>query len=111
MASHAAASLIRCKAYSLTGPYCICVPKPPTGKVRVDRDLYDRGQKIFNGKTTLVAPAAKPEEETARLTRLQSMLPKRTAKKTDLPSLAGRLSSEQIEALEYYVQVRFGQIK
>jgi len=94
-----------------SGTYCVCITKPPSKQLRVDRDKYDQGQKIFNGKTKLALTATKAEEQKERLASLQGLLPKRTAKKTDLPSLAGRLSEEQLQALEYYVHQRYGKEK
>ena len=97
---------------SASGSYCVCITKPPTDRTKIDRDKYDLGQKIFNGRTELV-PVAFPTKEKGMehekiLNDLQQMLPRRKAKKTDLTRLAGQLSDEQLDALAYYVQLRYG---
>jgi hypothetical protein len=42
---------------------------------------------------------------------LQAQLPARVAKKKDLPGLAGRLTDDQLAALEYFVGRRYPQAK
>lgn len=90
-----------------SGSYCTCMPKPPPKgtKAKVDRDKYDLGQKTFNGKTAPVQGNATAQR--ARLEALQRKLPEKVAAKKDLTSLAGKLSEEQLDALEYYVQQRY----
>lgn len=102
LAAFAAASISPALA---SGSYCICLPKPPARTAKVDRDKYDLGQKVYNERTTPAtgdAAAQKP-----RLEKLQSQLPARTAKKKDLVKLAGKLTPEQLDALEYYVGQRY----
>ena len=91
-----------------SGTYCTCMPKPPpkgSKAVRVDRDKYDLGQKVFNGKAPAVQGDAAVQR--TRLEALQRQLPEKTAAKKDLTTLAGKLSHEQLEALEYFVQQRY----
>ena len=100
---------------SASGSYCVCITKPPTDRAKIDRDKYDLGQKIFNGRTELM-PVAFPTKEKGMehekiLNELQQMLPKRKAKKADLANLAGQLSDQQLDALAYYVQIRYGKTK
>jgi hypothetical protein len=92
---------------SASGSYCTCMPKPPpkASKAKVDRDKYDLGQKAFNGKTAPVQGNATAQR--ARLEALQRQLPEKVAAKKDLTSLAGKLSQEQLDALEYFVQQRY----
>ena len=90
-----------------SGSYTSRPPQPGAAGASVDRALYSLGQRIFTGK--IKPDAAVPAEpQTERLERLQGVLPKRTAAKTDLISLAGKLSTEQLDALEYYVNLRYG---
>lgn len=100
---------------SASGSYCVCITKPPTDRAMIDRDKYGQGQKIFTGRTKLMpvvlATKEKEQDHKAVLAELQQMLPKRKAKKTDLTELAGQLSDEQLDALAYYVQLRYGKSK
>jgi len=84
------------------------MPKPPakmTKDAKADRDKFDLGQKVFNGKTP-PAPGDAATQRT-RLETLQRQLPEKTAKKKDLTALAGKLSEQQLEALEYFIQQRY----
>jgi len=93
-------------AASASGSYCVCIPKPPPAKAaKVDRDKYDLGQKVYNGKT---APAtADASAQRTRLAALQTQLPEKVAKKKDLTTLAGKLTEAQLDALEYYIKERY----
>jgi hypothetical protein len=90
-----------------SGSYCACLPKPPakTAGAQVDRDKYDLGQKVFNGKTAPVQGDSATQR--SQLESLQAQLPAKVAKKKNLPSLAGKLSPEQLDALEYYLENRY----
>ena len=70
----------------------------------LDREKYGLGQKIYAGKAKLMdsgdAMAQKPRLQTA-----QAQLP--AGNGVDLVGLAGRLSPEQLDALEYFVKQRF----
>ena len=93
-------------AASASGSYCACMPKPPPAKAaKVDRDKFDLGQMVFNGKTAPATGDARAQR--TRLASLQTQLPEKVAKKKDLTALAGKLSDSQIEALEYYVKERY----
>ncbi len=90
-----------------SGTYRGPSPPPRAQDSGVNRALYSYGQRIFANKVPLEA-RGNPEPQRARLVLLQSQLPKRTAKKRDLVALAGRLGPDQLQALEYYVNQRFG---
>jgi hypothetical protein len=93
-------------AASASGSYCACIPKPPPAKAaKVDRDKFDLGQKVFNGKTALSSGDASAQR--TRLASLQTQLPEKVAKKKDLTTLAGKLTDSQLDALEYYVKERY----
>ena len=94
-----------------SGSYTARPPRPllkgePGAKI--DAEKYELGKRIYTGKVKpgeLQAAVATAQE--GRLRELQAQLPERESKKTDLSSLAGKLSAEQLDALEYYVHQRF----
>jgi hypothetical protein len=91
-----------------SGSYCTCLPKPPAklgSAAKVDRDKFDLGQKVFNGKTAPVQAEAVPQR--TRLQALQADLPEKVAAKKDLTALAGKLTDQQLEALEYFIKQRY----
>jgi hypothetical protein len=91
-----------------SGSYCTCLPKPPArigSAAKVDRDKFDLGQKVFNGKTAPVQAEAAPQR--TRLQTLQADLPEKVAAKKDLTALAGKLTEQQLEALEYFIKQRY----
>jgi hypothetical protein len=90
-----------------SGTYCSCLPKPPRGAKAgdIDRDKFDLGQKVFNGKA---APAqGDATAQRSRLEALNTQLPASVARKKNLPVLAGQLSTEQLDALDYFVKQRY----
>ena len=94
-----------------SGSYCACMPKPPlrVKSAQVDRDRYDLGQKVYNEKA---APGqGDAAAQRTRLQALQSQLPASVAKTKDLTAMAGKLSEQQLSALEYYVQQRYPKTK
>jgi hypothetical protein len=102
-----------CSPLSLlaSGSYCACMPKPPPkGQAgKVDRDKFDLGQKVFSNRMALAQGDAAAQRP--RLQALQAQLPEKVAKKKDLTALAGKLSDQQLEALEYYVAQRYAKTK
>lgn len=94
-----------------SGSYCACMPKPPVTNAAgpVDKDRFDLGQKVFNGK---IAPTQSDAAlQRSRLEALQTQLPARVAKKKKLTNLAGKLTHEQLQALEYFIGRRYPQSK
>jgi hypothetical protein len=89
-----------------SGSYTSRPPHPRAEKKSLDRAKYSLGQRLFDGKVKLDAQGD-PAAQHARLTTLQGLLPKRVGKKKDLSVLAGKLTAEQLDALEYYVNERF----
>lgn len=80
-------------------------PKKPAA----DEGKYALGQKIFAGKQSLPEADAKlAEKQGPKLKKLQEMLPKEAQDKKKLGSLAGKLNDEQLAALQYYVEQRYG---
>src|SRR5262245_653421 len=80
-----------------SGSYRTQPPRPG----QVDTRLYHLGKDIFLGK---VVPGAMQEAE---LKELEAKLPANAKEKSTLAPLAGKLSSNQLEALSYYLAVRY----
>ena len=95
-------------SYSPTRP-----PKAETGAgmtMKLDQEKYGLGQKIYDGKVDLMAHSnAQMQKE--RLKMIQARVPADVAMKKDFGGLAGRLSPQQLDALEYYVNHRFAMKK
>lgn len=89
-----------------SGSYTARPPQPGLAGKSLDRAKYSLGQKLFTGK---VQPSGQADAATQneRLKRLQGLLPEKTAAKKDLPALAGKLTGEQLDALDYYVTKRY----
>jgi hypothetical protein len=89
-----------------SGSYTARPPQPGVAKKGLDRAKYSLGQKLFNGK---VEPSGQGDAtaQKERLTRLQGLLPEKTAAKKDLTVMAGKLSPDQLDALDYYVSNRY----
>lgn len=110
-------ALLACVVLSGTavasGTYNARPPRPPKveGDERgiVERDKYALGKKVFNRKpdAAVAQPQANREAQQKRLAELQARLPASTQKKVNLPALAGKLTAEELEALEYYVSKRY----
>jgi hypothetical protein len=86
--------------------------RPPKAKaeagmaMKLDQEKYGLGQKIYDGKVELMAHSdAQMQKE--RLKMIQASVPADVAMKKDIVGLAGRLSPQQLDALEYYVTHRF----
>lgn len=74
---------------------------------KIDSAKYDLGKRIFTGKAKL--GSATTPGDSARLAALQSRLPAKEQKKANLTALAGKLTAQELDALEYYVAQRFPQ--
>lgn len=81
---------------------------PSSATKAMDSEKYLLGQKIFTGKLKLgdvdhrLAATQQP-----LLKKMQSQLPKTAQESAKLPSMAGKLSTTQLAALEYYLQMRY----
>jgi len=79
----------------------------------IDQQKYKQGQSIFSGKAKIfedVISVSKKSQQQGFLKRLQSKIAKKSvsdAKKLDVNTLAGRLTTSQYRALTYFVDVRF----
>ncbi len=94
-----------------SGSYNARPPRPPTiteSRKASDKDKYELGKKIYSGKARLSTQSSvSATQQETRLRALQNRLPESEKKNTNLPALAGKLTAEQLDALEYYVDKRF----
>jgi hypothetical protein len=94
-----------------SGTYTARPPRPAVKGERgekMDSEKYELGKRIYTGKLKLgETQAAAAAAQEGPLRELQGHLPEREQKKTNLSALAGKLSAEQIEALDYYIHQRF----
>jgi hypothetical protein len=73
-----------------------------------DYPRYELGRSVSQGRLPLPEPEAEAREHQAReLASLEVQLPRSARARLDLPGLAGRLSSEQLDAVRYYLKVRY----
>jgi hypothetical protein len=95
-----------------SGSYSSRPPRPPAliqMTKDADKEKYELGKRIYSGKARLSGQPATDAAKTqqARLRTLQARLPASAQKKTNLTTLAGRLTPAEMDALEYYVNKRF----
>ena len=77
----------------------------PQGK---DREKFHLGKAIYNQEIELSQfDASKEVVQAEKLEYLQGSLPNPEKKRVTLPNLAGKLTDLQLEALEYFLSVRF----
>jgi hypothetical protein len=94
-------------ALSGSGSYCVRPVQPPARTIE-NSQKFELGKAIFVGKAALDdQPRAQAPAQHVRLAQLQEKLPARVKKTVDLASLAGKLSREQMAALEYFLKVRY----
>lgn len=80
----------------------------PPARGSVDAQRYLSGKEIFTGKQVLPTPSPSTEpDQRGRLQALAQRLPKQAKPEPPLESLAGRLTEEQLDALQYYLAIRF----
>ena len=95
-----------------SGSYSGRPPKPPVagGEMKMDREKYGLGQKVYEGQTKLMG-GGDAGAQRDRLKMAQAKLPADAMKMKDLPALAGKLSAAELDALEYFVGQRFAMKK
>lgn len=76
----------------------------------LDREKYTLGQKVYDGGA-MTPGEGDTDAQMERLKVVQAKLPADAAKMKDLVALAGKLSTEQLAALEYFVEQRFAMKK
>lgn len=82
-------------------------PRPPRTDApgeTMDSARYALGKSVFTGKAPLHSNRAAARQQRARLSQLAA---RSGARGASLPELAGKLSPEQLDALEYYVSQRY----
>ncbi|MCG6153447.1 hypothetical protein [Leptospira bandrabouensis] len=73
-----------------------------------DREKYHLGKAVYNQDITLEKQTnIKQIDQEERLEYLQGSLPNTEKRRVNLPDFAGKLTEEQLQALEYFIQVRF----
>ncbi|MHC4608659.1 MAG: hypothetical protein ACYTAF_17275 [Planctomycetota bacterium] len=73
-----------------------------------DYAKYELGKSISAGEVELGARSSGAAGvQLELLSELQSELPRSARSRLDLPALAGRLSGEQLDAVQYYLQIRY----
>lgn len=78
--------------------------RPPIATIDVDK--YHLGKQIFTGSPPPATGSA-DGASSERLSALQAKLPPQAKRSANLESLAGKLDNDQLEALEYYLAVRY----
>ncbi|MEP6708843.1 MAG: hypothetical protein ABJB32_01775 [Verrucomicrobiota bacterium] len=85
----------------------------PALQIEIAQASYNLGKALFGGKYKFGKPklaAANIAEKMQRLAFLQKALPTREREKINPPGLAGQLTDREMNALEYYLAVRFGTV-
>jgi hypothetical protein len=89
-------------------------PNPPrlggSALSKIDARTYNLGKTLFTDRLALPdeSPAdCDPAANLARLSAVQARLPERVRAEVDLATLAPRLNTAQVDALLYYVGIRF----
>jgi hypothetical protein len=83
-------------------------PRPPRDGApteTMDNARYALGKSVFTGKAPQQSNPAAARQQRARLSQLAAKTGEDGA---SLPRLAGKLSPQQLDALEYYVSKRYG---
>lgn len=77
----------------------------PQGK---DRERFHLGKAVYNQEIELPSiDTSREVSQSERLEYLQGSLPNSEKKRVTLPGLAGKLTDAQMDALEYFISVRF----
>jgi hypothetical protein len=93
-------------ALRASGSYLLVPPRPPESAL-ADSFKYELGKAIFAGKAELKEQSStETQAQFTRLERLQEQLPARVKRTVNLTNLAGKLSREQLNALEYFLKIR-----
>jgi hypothetical protein len=101
-----ASTLLQPNITYASGSYVALPIRPPAGESR--SPLYELGKQVFNGRLELgpVDPA-KVSSQQEELALLDSKLASRGVTETTLSPLAGKLTTQQLQALKIYVSERY----
>jgi hypothetical protein len=105
-----AALLVGSGAAQASGSYNARPPRvpQPEGRDRVDQEKYALGKQVYNHKAKLTVDAsADRATQERRLRDLEMRLPERARRDANLTSMAGKLSAQQLDALDYYISKRY----
>ncbi len=89
------------------------ISRPPVPGMQTKAELraqYLLGKRLFYGKVKLELlknSEINSEKHRTELAKLQKHLPNRIAKKKDMTSFVGKLTDEQLKALNVYINKRF----
>lgn len=73
-----------------------------------DYPKYELGRSVSQGRIPLPEPQAEVREQQAQvLAELADQLPRSARARLDLAGMAGRLSFEQLDAVRYYLKIRY----
>lgn len=99
-----------------SGSYQSRLPRPPqkqpsgehgAKKAVIDQEKYGLGKKVYSGRVSGEATAAaNTSAQAEQLKQWANQLPK-SKQAQALPSLAGKLSQREMDALGYYLKTRF----
>jgi hypothetical protein len=78
--------------------------RPPA---KYDTAKYELGKAVFTGKAPLTVGAGNAETQGATLKDWQKALPVALQRTTDLPAMAGKLTSGQLDGLQHFLEVRY----
>lgn len=91
---------------SASGSYMVHPVHPP-GRLVEDSQKYELGKAIFFGKAPLKEKISMDRAaQRSLLEGLQDRLPAKVKKTVDLPGLSGKLSDEQLFALQHFLRIR-----
>ena len=95
-----------------SGTYPPAPPRLQSEVVRsIDPEAYNLGKSIYNGRANLTTagsanqPGATAAEQ--RLAKVVAQIPERARAKLDVPQLARSLDAASVDALLYYLALRF----
>ena len=83
----------------------------PASRVLIAEEPYNLGKALFSGKYKFGNPrltAANVAEKMQRLTTLQRTLPSAEREQMNPAELSKRVTDREVNALEYYIGMRFG---
>ncbi|WP_221030769.1 hypothetical protein [Actomonas aquatica] len=95
-----------------SGTYPPAPPRLRADVVRnIDPEAYNLGKSIYSGRANFSsgtrADASLVENNAARLTTVVDRIPSRASAKLDVPRLAQQLDAASLDALIYYLELRF----
>ena len=97
-------SLVLASGAFASGSYTGSPPRPPGTK---DKAKYELGKHVFMGDIQFASNSGAQGSQATMLAGYQGRLPRSARGKADLPAMAGKLSNAQLEALGYFLGVRY----